>query len=161
MCCIQQLMVLESELVRLSKENEALKNELNQVKETNHNMQQQLLGAQTQPATLSNALKKVYIIATWSLCLIPLSKSTIMHFQWQRNLKSISGRPCYKKLCYKSGLSPCSLVDNELGPLVLTVHILNRLYKVRCCSLDTCLKVSWQICFHGRVRTPGNVQKWL
>lgn len=62
MCYIQQLMVLESELVRLSKENEALKNELNQVKETNHNMQQQLLGVQTQPATLSNALKKVYII---------------------------------------------------------------------------------------------------
>lgn len=62
MCCIQQLMVLESELVRLSKENDALKNELNQVKETNHNMRQQLLGAQTQPTTLSNALKKVYII---------------------------------------------------------------------------------------------------
>ena len=83
MCCIQQLMVLESELVRLSKENDALKNELNQVKETNHNMRQQLLGAQTQPTTLSNALKKVYIITHeiyfWSLCRSPQVQLCILN----------------------------------------------------------------------------------
>lgn len=63
-------------------------------------------------------------------------------FSMAKKLLNISKRSFFKKLCYKSALSPCSLVDNELRrPLVLTVHIL-RLLKVRCCSLDTCLKVS-------------------
>lgn len=63
-------------------------------------------------------------------------------FAMAKKLLNISKRSFLKKLCFKSALSPCSLVDNELRrPFVLTVHFL-RLFKVRCCSLDTFFKVS-------------------